>query len=357
MESQFPTNEEIIRAAKRNMNQAGWDYLVGGTESETSMRRNRLSLDKKGFRPRVLVDVSKMDTSSKLLGYPLKIPVILAPVGGLIRIHPNGPVEATKAANQFGIIHTVSSVSGTELETVAEDNESTKFFQMYIQGDWDWIKALIDRVKKADYKALALTVDNARYSLRERPLKYGTTPPGLGPRTPGPGASATWELMAKIKEYSGLPFMVKGIATPEDARIAIEHGVDVIWISNHGGRGLDHGMGTLDMLESIANEVNGKDELVVDGSILRGSDVVKAIALGADAVSIGKLQGWGLAAGGAKGLTRTLEIMEEEIISAMALLGVTEVAQLNEDYITSAEPVAPPHEYSTWVNMPEGRML
>ena len=357
MESQFPTNEEIIRAAKRNMNQAGWDYLVGGTETETSMRRNRLSLDKKGFRPRILVDVSNLDTSTTLLGYPMQIPVILAPIGGLVRIHPNGPVEATKSANEFGVIHTLSSVSGAELETVASDNNSTKFFQMYIQGDWDWIKALIDRVKKADFKGLALTVDNARYSLRERPLKYGTTPPGLSPRTPGPGAAATWELMDKIKDYSGLPFMVKGIATPEDARIAVDHGVEVIWISNHGGRGLDHGLGTLDMLEAIVPEVTGKAELIVDGSILRGSDVVKAVALGANAVSIGKLQGWGLAAGGAAGLTRTLQIMEEEIISAMALLGVTRVDQLNKDYITSAEPVAPPHEYSTWVNMPEGRML
>ena len=149
----------------------------------------------------------------------------------------------------------------------------------------------------------------------------------------------------------------QGIATPEDARIAIDHGVDVIWISNHGGRGLDHGLGTLDMLEAIVPEVKGKAEVVVDGSILRGSDVIKAVALGANAVSIGKLQGWGLAAGGAPGLTRTLQIMEEEIISAMALLGVTQVDQLNKDYITSAEAVAPPHEYSTWVNMPEGRML
>ena len=357
MESQFRTNEDIIRAAKRNMDQAGWDYLVGGTETETTMRRNRLSFDKKGFRPRILVDVSKLDTSVNLLGHPLKIPVVLAPIGGLTRIHPSGPVEAAKAANEFGIIQTLSSVSGTELETVAEENDNTKFFQMYIPGDWGEITTLIDRVKKANFKGLAVTVDNARYSLRERPLKYGTNPPGLGPKNPGPGASATWELMDRIRDYSGLPFMVKGIATPEDANIAIDHEVDVIWVSNHGGRGLDHGMGTLDMLEAIAPEVNGKAELIVDGSILRGSDVIKAVALGADAVTIGKLQGWGLAAGGAEGLVRTLDILEEEIISAMALLGVTQVDQLNESYITLAEPVVPPHEYSTWVNMPEGRML
>jgi len=355
--TQYPTNEDIIRAAKRNLTQAGWDYLVGGTESETSMRRNRASFDVKGFRPRVLVDVSTLDTSTTILGFPTKIPVMLAPIGGLVRIHPQGPVEAAKAASEFGVIQTLSSVSGTELEEVASQNDQAKFFQMYIQGDWDWIKKLLDRVNKAGFKGLALTVDNARYSLRERPIRYGTTPQGLSPRTPGPGAAATWELMSKIKEYSGLPFMVKGIATKEDARLAVDHGVDVVWVSNHGGRGLDHGMGTLDMLEEIAPEINGEAEIVADGSILRGSDVVKAISLGANMVTIGKLQGWGLAADGHQGLLRVLNILEEEIISAMALLGVTSVKGLNPSYIRSAQPVTPPHEFSSWVNMPENRIV
>ena len=154
-----------------------------------------------------------------------------------------------------------------------------------------------------------------------------------------------------------MPFMVKGIATPEDAKIAVQHGVEVIWVSNHGGRQLDHGMGTLDMLPGIVEAVDGKADIVLDGGIQRGTDVVKAIAMGAKAVAIGKLQGWGLAAQGSVGLVRVLEILEDEIICAMGLLGVTSIDQLSSDYVCEAEAVTLPHEMSAWINMPEGRIL
>ena len=154
-----------------------------------------------------------------------------------------------------------------------------------------------------------------------------------------------------------MPFMAKGIATAEDAALAVEHGVDVIWVSNHGGRQLDHGLGTLDMLPEIVDAADGKADIVVDGGIQRGSDVVKALALGAKAVAIGKLQGWGLAAAGQDGVTRVLEILEDELISAMGLLGVTSIDQLGSDYIRRAEAVTQPHEMSAWVNMPGDRLL
>ena len=166
----------------------------------------------------------------------------------------------------------------------------------------------------------------------------------------------TWESIDRIKEYAGLPFMLKGIATAADAAMALEHGVDVIWVSNHGGRQLDHGLGTIDMLPEIVDVVGDKAEIVVDGGVQRGSDVVKAVALGAKAVAIGKLQAWGLAANGTEGAVRVLEILEEEIRIAMGLMGVNSIKKLTPSYVTKAEPVTLPHEMSAWVNIPGGRI-
>ncbi len=159
-----------------------------------------------------------------------------------------------------------------------------------------------------------------------------------------------------MKEYAGLPFLLKGVATPEDAALAVQHGVDVIWVSNHGGRQLDYGLGAMDMLPEIMEVVAEKADVVVDGGVSRGSDVVKALALGAKAVAIGKLQGWGLAAAGCEGVVRVLEILDDEMRVAMGLLGVTSVDQLSEALICKAEPTTMPHEMSAWVNMPQERI-
>ena len=151
--------------------------------------------------------------------------------------------------------------------------------------------------------------------------------------------------------------MLKGIATGEDAAIAVEHGVDVVWVSNHGGRQLDHSEGTMDMLKQVVDAVEGKATVVLDGGVQRGGDIAKAVALGATAVAIGKLQGWGLAANGAEGVKRVLEILQEELVVAMALMGVTSIDQLSPAYVTQAEPVAAPHEMSAWANMPGDRIM
>jgi isopentenyl diphosphate isomerase/L-lactate dehydrogenase-like FMN-dependent dehydrogenase len=163
--------------------------------------------------------------------------------------------------------------------------------------------------------------------------------------------------MEEIREMAGLPFMVKGIQTAEDAEIAVSRGVDVLWVSNHGGRQIDHGLGSLDTLPEIVKAVNGKARIIVDGGIQRGSDILKAIALGADAVALGRLQGWALAAGGQAGVVRMLEILEDEMVSAMALAGLPSLAHLTPASVCRAEAVTPPHEMSAWVNMPVGRIL
>ncbi|MBV9131628.1 MAG: alpha-hydroxy-acid oxidizing protein, partial [Chloroflexi bacterium] len=170
-------------------------------------------------------------------------------------------------------------------------------------------------------------------------------------------AALTWDTMDRIKSLAGLPFMLKGVQTAEDAEIACDHGVDYIWVSNHGGRQIDHGLGSLDTLPEIAQAVRGRAKIVLDGGIQRGSDIIKAIALGADVVALGRLQGWGIAAGGVAGAVRMLEILEDELTCNMGLSGLTSIDQITSKYVCKTDPVAWSHEMSSWVNMPTPRII
>jgi isopentenyl diphosphate isomerase/L-lactate dehydrogenase-like FMN-dependent dehydrogenase len=354
----FISNEEIIQEARRRVDQGTWDYLVGGSESETTLRRNRLAFDRIAFRPRILIDVSSIDPSTTFMGQQLRIPAILAPIGSLQVFHPEGGVASTRAATEFGIMHAVSSVTQPTLEETAAASETPKIFQLYVHGDMKWTEDIIARVKEAGYAALALTVDVAHYSRRERPMLTRYQPPSR--RVPPDRrhlASLTWETMDIVKVMAGLPFILKGVQTAEDAEIAVQHGVDVIWGSNHGGRQIDHGLGSMDTLPEIVQAVNGRALIIVDGGVQRGSDILKAVALGADVVALGRLQGWGLAAGGKDGIVRMLEIPEDELVCAMGLTGVTSIGQVTPKHVCRAEAVTPPHEMSGWVNMPVGRIL
>ncbi len=357
MSLDYVSNQEIIQAARRNLPQDVWDYLTGGAESESTMRRNRLGFDSLGLRPRVLVDVSKVDTSTTFLGQKLRSPVMLAPIGSLQTITPEGGVAVAKAAAEFGTMNFVSSVTQPSLEDIAASTNHPKIFQLYIRGGLDWCAEIVGRVKKAGYMALCLTVDTAHYSRRERPLLNRWQPPSRRTET---GrifqAMLTWEMADAIKKIAGMPLIIKGIATAEDAKIAVDHGVDVIYVSNHGGRQLDHGLGTIDTLPEIVEAAGGKADIVLDGGVARGTDVVKALALGAKAVTIGKLQGWGLGAGGKDGLVRVLELLEEEMVVDMALMGVTRVDQITSSYVCKAAPVTFAHEMSAFVHIPGGQL-
>ena len=358
MSVDFVTNQEIIMAARRNLNQNVWDYLTGGAESETTMRRNRLALDSLAFRPRVLIDVSKIDTAAAFLGHKLRIPVMLAPIGSLQSLVPEGGVAVAKAAAGFGTVNFVSSVTQPALEEIAAASPNPKVFQLYVQGDMKWVADILGRVKQSGYKALCLTVDTAHYGRRERQLMDRWLPPSLrgGQAQRHYRAALTWEIMDAIKEMAGLPFILKGVATAEDAEIAVKHGVQAVYISNHGGRQLDHGRGTIEVLPEIVAAVGGKAEIVMDGGITRGTDVLKAIVLGAKAVAIGKLQGWGLAAAGEAGLVRVLELLENEITITMGQLGVRSLAELTPKHVCKAAPVAPAHEMSAFPHIPGGRI-
>jgi isopentenyl diphosphate isomerase/L-lactate dehydrogenase-like FMN-dependent dehydrogenase len=353
----FVTSQEIIMAARRNLSQNVWHYLTGGAESETTIRRNRFGLDSLAFRPRVLVDVSKIDSSASFLGHKLRIPVLLAPIGSLQSITPEGGSAVAKAAEEFGTINFVSSVTQPNLEQIAMASRSPKIFQLYVQGDLKWIETLLTRVKQAGYSALCLTVDTAHYGHRERQMMDRWLPPSRRGTGYEYRAGLTWDFLDAIKELARLPFILKGVATAEDAVLAVEHGVDTIYVSNHGGRQLDHGRATIDMLPEIVDGVRGRAEILFDGGIVRGSDVLKAIAFGARAVAIGKLQGWGLGAGGQAGLVRVLEILESEIVTTMGLLGITKLDQLSSTYICRVQPLSPSHEMSAFPHMPGGQLL
>jgi isopentenyl diphosphate isomerase/L-lactate dehydrogenase-like FMN-dependent dehydrogenase len=356
----FVSNEELIREARRRLPQGAWDYLVGGSESETTLRRNRLAFDKVAFRPRILVDVSNVDPSVTFLGQKLRIPAILAPIGSLQLFDPDGAVAVTRAASDFGVMHCVSTATLPSLEETMAASPTPKIFQLYVFGDDQWVEDLIGRVKDAGYSSLALTVDVAHYSRRERPMLTRYQPPtrrvGTAPERRWQ-AGLTWDTMDKIRDMAGLPFMLKGVQTAEDAEIAVQHGVDYIWVSNHGGRQIDHGLGSLDTLPEIVDAVSGRSKIIVDGGVQRGGDILKAIALGADVVALGRLQGWGLAAGGQAGLVRMLEILEDELVSAMGLIGLTSMDKLTRKYVCPAEPVTDAHEMSSWVNMPVARII
>ncbi len=346
----FQTLHEFVAAARKNLPDNIWDYLIGATETETTMRRNRLALDSLALRPRVLCDVSHVDTSKTFLGKTSRLPVMLAPVGSLESFHPAGAAEAGRGASEFGVPIIVSSVTQPGLEESAAAATGRKLFQLYVRGDDAWVNDYVRRAIDAGYEQFAITVDTASYSRRERDIARRFVKPWRAAATGGDfQASFSWDNVKRFKDTWKIPLMLKGIATAEDATLAVRHGVDTVYVSNHGGRQLDHGRGSMDVLPEVVEAVGGRASVVVDGGFCRGTDVVKAIALGADAVALGRLYCYGLAAAGASGVVQLLELLETEIAIALALLGVTSLAALNRSHIHAGAPqVTAPHVHSAF---------
>jgi isopentenyl diphosphate isomerase/L-lactate dehydrogenase-like FMN-dependent dehydrogenase len=344
MQEEFLTLQEIVAAARRNLAPGPWSYVVGGAETETTVRRNRLALDSIAFRPRVLRDVSRVDASASLFGRQIRLPVILAPIGGLESIVEGGAAAAARGAAQFGVPQMLSSVCQPGLEATAAAADALRVFQLYVRGDDAWVDDHVRRALDHGYAAFCLTVDVAMYSRRERDLIGRFVKPW---RATAPAGSSfqsglSWDQVKRFKDKHDVPLIIKGIATVEDAEIAVQHGVEVVYVSNHGGRQLDHGLGSAAVLPEIVRAVAGRAEVWVDGGFMRGTDVVKAIALGAKTVGLGRLPCLGLAAAGVPGLVRTLEILENEVQTCLGLLGVTSFAELTPQHLAAAPPVAEP---------------
>jgi len=355
MTASFTNAHEMILMARRNLSQDNWDYICGAAESETTLRRNRLAIDCLAFRPRICRDVSEIDTSTTFLGRKIRIPVLMAPMGSIHNWTPNGAADVDTAAEAFGTINFISTVTEPSLEVIAENSPHPKSFQIYVRGDDQWIKDLARRAVKAGYASITLTVDSAFYGNRERLSPWQVALRNVPARAFQ--KKITWDTVKMVQDTIGdVPFVIKGIMTAEDAALAVEHEVDCVYISNHGGRQLDHVLGNIDTLPEIVKAVNGKAEVIIDGGFTRAGDMIKAIALGARAVAIGRLQAWALGAGNSDGLVKCLEQLEIEIERTMGLLGVTRLDQLDSSYVTKAMPVRLPHEHSAFPHLPGGRI-
>jgi glycolate oxidase len=349
-ESEFENLHEIVKKARQNLDQNNWDYIVGATETETTLRRNRLSIDSVAFRPRVLRDVSKVDASVTRFGRKLRLPVMLAPVGSLESFVPDGAASCVRAAKEFGIAHMLSSVCLPGLEAVADEApDALRIFQLYVRGDDAFVEDHVTRAIAKGYTAFCLTVDTAHYSRRERDLAKRHQTAGRR-RAAGREfqAALDWRTVKWIKDKYKIPLILKGIAAAEDAKIALDHGVEWVYVSNHGGRQLDHGAGSFEVLPEIVDAVAGRAKIMVDGGFYRGTDIVKAIATGADVVGLGRMQCYGLGAAGQAGVVRMLELMEDEVKRCLGLLGVNGFDEVNRSYLRPAAPTAPSHALSAF---------
>ena len=345
---QFDTLQEIALAAHRKLPAPVWDHLMGGADSEMTLRRNRAGLDALALRQRVLVDVRNIDLSATLLGQELAFPVFPAPVGGFLgKVHNEGGPAVARAAVSRGTTAFIATAAKPSLEAAQEAVKRKLIFQLYVRGDRSWIEDILDRVRKAEYGALCVTVDRNFYGRRERDIVSGLpVKEGFGDQSYQ--ASLNWKDLVWMKERVGLPLIAKGIATAEDAVLAVEHGADVVYVSNHGGRQLDHAQGSIEVLAEVVKAVAGRAEVLADGGVQRGTDVVKMLCLGARAVGVGKLLGLALSAGGEAGVARMLELMELEVRTAMGLMGVTSIKQLGPQWLRAVPVLGTPSSVSAY---------
>jgi len=374
-----PGVEDVRLLAKKRLPRLAFDFIDGGAEGEVTLRANRQAFDGLTFRPRYLQDVSRREQETSVVGTRLSLPVMLAPTG-LTRIASrNAEVDAARAAGREGTVYVLSATASTSIEEVARAAEGPLWFQLYLWRDREVIEGLVKRAAAAKYSALVLTVDVPVIGQRERDLRNGfTLPPRLTPRNafdmirrprwltgllrgtpltfanfvdvPGRGRSAvelgkyvnvemmnpgaTWETFEWLRRMWDGPLAIKGVLHPHDAARAVDLGADGVVVSNHGGRQLDSAVAALDALPAIVDAVAGRADVLFDSGVRRGTDVVKALALGAKAVLIGRPYVLGLGADGAAGVSAVLDVLRRELDRALALIGCPDASQLTRDFVT-----------------------
>ena len=340
MTEPFVTLPEMHRAARARLPRTSYNFGAGGTETETTLHRNRRSLRRLAIRQDILVDVRQIDLSTSLLGVPLSWPVVIAPMGGLVLFHPEGDCEMARGAAKADTLQFLSGATGWSVEAVAAASPGLKMFQLYHMGDRAWVADLLARVEASGYLCVCLTVDVQVYSRRERDIAARFTPREAMSKAPNPRppdseypARLTWADVEWLRKTTRLPIGLKGIMTPRDAKRAVEAGVELIWVSNHGGRQLDSTQASIDALPAVADVVGGAASLIVDGGFARGTDVIKGMAWGANAVAVGRTALWGLAADGAAGVACAMDILRRELRTSMALAGQTSVRGLTRDAV------------------------
>ncbi len=344
--------------AREHLSEMIYDYYAGGAADELTVHENQTAWGRVRLLPRMLVDVSERDLSTMVLGQPVRMPVLTAPAAFNAMAHPDGELAVARAAASAGIINIVSTLSTYTLEEVAEASGGTRWFQLYCYRDRSITRMLVERAEAAGYTALCLTVDAPVFGQRERDIRsHFHLPPGMSMKnlrtagleqlTASEDESAlqryineqlddrlTWEVLEWLRGVSSLPLIVKGILTAEDARLAVERGANAIIVSNHGGRQLDGSLSTCEALPKVVDAVDGRIEILVDGGIRRGTDVLKALAMGARGILVGRPYLWGLAIGGEAGVGHILELLRGELSLAMALSGRPTIASIDRTAVT-----------------------
>jgi 4-hydroxymandelate oxidase len=333
---------------------ATFDYIATGSTDEVTLRDNVAAFQRLRLWPPLLAGVDQVSLSTTLLGTPVQLPIVLAPVAGQSLFHPDGVLASARAAAAAGTILGVSSSAGHSVEEVADATEGPKWFQLYVPRDREIARRIVERVERAGYRALILTVDlgerkdadkRNRFALpRERLLKQLTdmgfpVHPGMtlaelnaiNDRAWDP--SLTWEVFDWLRSITRLPLLVKGVLRPEDAARAVRLGLDGIVVSNHGGRRLDGVPASIDQLEEVVREVRGRATVLLDSGVRRGTDVLKALALGAQGVLIGRPYAWALAAEGEAGVTQLLTLLREELEVALQACGCPSVRQVPRELV------------------------
>lgn len=388
------TVADVRRRARRRLPRMAFEFVDGGAGDEVTLRRNRTGFADVVLQPRVLTGVAARDLSVQVVGQRLDLPVILSPAGLLRIAHRDGEAAAAQAAAEAGVAFTLSTASSVSIEAVAAASGpgSPRWFQLYLWKDRGIVADLLDRARDNDYTAVVLTVDVPVVGQRDRDIRNGMTLPprvtlrnaldaswrvgwlrdlltgppitfanfeglGMGDSVTELGrfvnheminADQSWADLAWLRERWDGPLLVKGILDPQDAVRAVERGVDAVVVSNHGGRQLDAAAGAVEALPAVVDAVDGRAEVILDGGVRRGTDVVAALALGARAVMIGRPYVYGLAVGGAAGVARVLEILAGEVDRALALVGCARAALLDRSYLapqpTAAERPSPSRE-------------
>jgi isopentenyl diphosphate isomerase/L-lactate dehydrogenase-like FMN-dependent dehydrogenase len=371
--------EDLRRAAKRRLPRVVFDYIDGGAEDESTLRANCRAFEAVTLRPHCAVATPVCDLQTTVLGTELTMPLILAPVGSCRLMYPRGEEAAARAAGEAGIICALSTLSGCRLEEVATASNGPLWYQLYLVGGRDCALGGIERARKAGFLALVVTIDTPVAGFRERDLRNGVKEllsgnlgamlpfvnqlfvrprwlaafladgglmkfqnvvvPGKGPMLYADVTAAleqsvvTWEDLKWIRQAWDRPIVIKGIHTAEDARRAVDIGADALVLSNHGGRQLDGVAPTLRVLPEVVSAVGERIEVLLDGGVRRGSDIVKALCFGARAVMVGRAYAYGLAAAGGAGVARAIDILRSDLVRTLKLLGCASVAELDPSYV------------------------
>jgi len=375
---QFVNVEDLRQAAKRRLPRSVFDYIDGGADGEVTLRENVRAFEDIAFRPRCAVETPPPDLKTTVLGTPISMPIIMAPVGSSRMFWPRGEEVAAAVAGATGTIYCLSTLSGCRLEDVKKSTPGPAWYQLYLCGGREVASATVQRARDVGYSALILTIDTAVAGLRERDLRNGAKElltrrvgpmlPYVGQFLSRPGwlmqffrdgglmsfpnvmladgpmpyadvglaleqSTVTWKDLEWIREIWKGPIVIKGVHTGDDARRAVDEGAAAVVVSNHGGRQLDGVRATIQMLPEVIDAVAGRTEVLVDGGIRRGGDVAKAVCLGARGVLVGRAYAYGLGAAGAAGVTRAIEILRSDLTRTMKLLGVRSVSELNRSYV------------------------